>query len=67
MKEFKRYLSYIGKYKVSYWSIFVMTLITSVLLDLMYPYMNKLIFNALEYRDMRRQSLLCNWNEVTIR
>lgn len=29
-----------------------MTLITSVLLDLMYPYMNKLIFNALEYRDM---------------
>jgi ABC-type multidrug transport system, ATPase and permease components len=51
MKEFKRYLSYIGKYKVSYWSIFVMTLITSVLLDLMYPYMNKLIFNALEYRD----------------
>ncbi|MDE6913416.1 MAG: ABC transporter ATP-binding protein/permease [Lachnospiraceae bacterium] len=52
MKEFKRYLSYIGKYKVSYWSIFVMTLITSVLLDLMYPYMNKLIFNALEYRDM---------------
>lgn len=51
MKEFKRYLSYIGKYKVSYWSIFIMTLITSVLLDLMYPYMNKLIFNALEYRD----------------
>lgn len=51
MKEFKRYLSYIGKYKVSYWSIFIMTLITSVFLDLTYPYMNKLIFNALEYRD----------------
>jgi len=51
MKEFKRYLSYIGKYKVSYWSIFIITLITSVFLDLTYPYMNKLIFNALEYND----------------
>lgn len=28
-----------------------MTLITSVFLDLTYPYMNKLIFNALEYKD----------------
>ncbi|MBE5875707.1 MAG: ABC transporter ATP-binding protein [Lachnospiraceae bacterium] len=53
MKELKRYLSYIGKYKVLYWSIFVFTLITSVLLNLLYPYMNKLIFNALEYNDRR--------------
>ena len=51
MKELKRYFSYIGKYKVSYWSIFIITLITSVLLNLIYPYMNKLIFNALEYQD----------------
>lgn len=51
MKELKRYLSYIGKYKFSYWSIFIVTLVTSVILTLIYPYMNKLIFNALEYRD----------------
>lgn len=51
MKELKRYLSYIGKYKFTYWSIFIMTLIMSVLLTLAYPYMNKLIFNALEYQD----------------
>ena len=51
MEELKRYFSYIGKYKVSYWCIFIITLITSVLLNLIYPYMNKLIFNALEYQD----------------
>lgn len=51
MRELERYFSYIGKYKMSYWSIFIITLITSVLLNLIYPYMNKLIFNALEYQD----------------
>lgn len=51
MKELKRYLSYIGAYKVPYWSIFIVTLITSALLTLAWPYMNKLIFNALEYGD----------------
>ena len=62
MKEFKRYLSYIGKYKAAYWSIFIITLITSVILNLTYPYMNKLIFNALEYRDKNlfaRAVILC--------
>lgn len=53
MKDLKRYLSYIGKYKALYWSIFVFTLITSVILNLLYPYMNKLIFNAVEYRDRK--------------
>ncbi len=51
MRELKRYFSYIGKYKVSYWAVFIMTLITSVVLNLAYPYMNKLIFNAMEYGD----------------
>lgn len=51
MKELKRYISYIGKYKFVYWSIFIVTLITSVIITLVYPYMNKLIFNALEYSD----------------
>ncbi len=51
MRELKRYFSYIGTYKISYWSIFIITLVTSVILNLIYPYMNKLIFNALEYQD----------------
>ena len=51
MKELRRYLSYIGKYKFLYWSIFAGTLMTSAILTLAYPYMNKLIFNALEYGD----------------
>lgn len=62
MKELKRYLSYIGAYKVPYWSIFIVTLITSALLTLAWPYMNKLIFNALEYGDrglFGRAAALC--------
>lgn len=62
MKELKRYLSYIGAYKVPYWSVFIVTLITSALLTLAWPYMNKLIFNALEYGDrglFGRAAALC--------
>lgn len=60
MKELKRYFSYIGTYKTSYWSIFIITLISSVILTLLYPYMNKLIFNALEYRnqDLFKQAVI---------
>lgn len=62
MRELKRYLSYIGKYRVSYWSIFIGTLVTSIMLTLIYPYMNKLMFNALEYRDKdlwKQAAVLC--------
>lgn len=62
MKELKRYFSYMGKYKVAYWTVFIMTLITSVLLNLAYPYMNKLIFNAVEYRSselLNKAIILC--------
>lgn len=62
MKELKRYFSYIGKYKTAYWTVFVFTLVSSAVLTFAYPYMNKLIFNALEYRDMeifRRALVLC--------
>lgn len=60
MKELKRYFSYIGKYKPAYWAVFIMTLVTSAALTLAYPYMNKLIFNALEYgdREMFRQAVV---------
>ena len=53
MKELKRYFSYIGKYKTAYWTVFVFTLVSSAVLTFAYPYMNKLIFNALEYRDIQ--------------
>lgn len=62
MKELKRYFFYMGKYKVAYWTVFIMTLITSVLLNLAYPYMNKLIFNAVEYRSselLNKAIILC--------
>lgn len=62
MKELKRYLSYIGKYQFAWWSIFIMTLVTSVVLNLTYPYMNKMLFNAMEYRDralFARAAALC--------
>lgn len=62
MKELKRFLSYIGKYKFAYWSTFIVTLVTSLILTLVYPYMNKLIFNALEYDDkdlFARAVILC--------
>ncbi len=42
--------------------VFIMTLITSVVLKLTYPYMNKLIFNAMEYRDkelFQRAAIIC--------
>lgn len=62
MKELKRYVSYIGKYQFSYWSNFLVTLATSVMLTLLSPYMNKQIFNALEYEDKElfvRAAALC--------
>ncbi len=62
MKELKRYLSYIGKYGFPYWSIFTGMLFVSVVLTLAFPYMNKLVFNALEYRDRElfmRAAALC--------
>ena len=51
MGELRRYFSYMGKYKIAYWTVFLFTLASSSALTFTYPYMNKLIFNALEYRD----------------
>lgn len=62
MKELKRYFSYIGRYKTAYWTVFIFTLVSSAVLTFSYPYMNKLIFNALEYRDtdlFRRAVIMC--------
>ena len=51
MQEIKRYFSYIGKYKGTYWAIFISTIISSMLLSLLYSYMNKFIFNSIEYKN----------------
>lgn len=62
MREPKRFFSYMGKYKVSYWCVFILTLLTSAVLNLAYSYMNKLIFNAMEYGDyelFRQAAVLC--------
>lgn len=54
MKEFKRYISYMGKYRFRYWSIFVVTVVMAALLDILYSYANKMIFNSIEYKDQTR-------------
>jgi len=62
MRELKRFFSYIGKYKVVYWTILIMTLFTSAMLNLTYSYMNKLVFNAIECRNrelFRRAVIVC--------
>lgn len=52
MKELKRYFSYLGTYKIAYWGVFLFTMLASIILGLATPYMNKMIFNALEYSDI---------------
>ena len=62
MRELKRFFSYIGEYKVPYWTILIMTLLTSAMLNLTYSYMNKLVFNAIEYRNQelfKRAVIVC--------
>lgn len=51
MKELKRYFSYLGKYKGVYWQIFLITLMMSAGIKVLYSYVNKLVFNAVEYGD----------------
>ncbi len=59
MKDLKRYFSYIGKYKKSYFLILGITIIFFSAMDLFYSYLNKLIFNAIEYQDIEKFYLAC--------
>lgn len=52
MGELKRYFSYMGKYKGFYWSNFVVTLLVSATIEVLYSYMNKLVFHSVEYSDI---------------
>ena len=62
VKELRRYLSYMGKRKYIYWTVFVITLATSAGLDLATSHMNKLVFNGVEYANeelFTRGIILC--------
>lgn len=62
MRELKRYFSYMGKYKYSYWLILSITIFSSAMLGVLNSYMNKLFFNAVEYGDgekFRLAAMLC--------
>lgn len=53
MNELKRYFAYLGKYKRIYWINFSITLIVSACLKIAYSYMNKMLFNSVEYQDKK--------------
>lgn len=53
MGELKRYFSYMGKYKGFYWSNFVVTLLVSATIEVLYSYMNKLVFHSVEYGNVK--------------
>lgn len=57
MNELKRYFSYIGKYKGVYWCNFVITLLLSAGIEVIYSYMNKMVFNSAEYGDFKKFEL----------
>lgn len=53
MQELRRYFSYIGKYKKQYWTVFMITLLSSASLNVIFSYMNKLLFYAVENRNKK--------------
>lgn len=52
MKDFKRFLSYMGKYAFIYWFILITTLIIESLLQILYSYVTKRIINAIEFQNI---------------
>lgn len=59
MKSVKRYFSYIGKYKTAYFTILAVTILFSAFMEVLYSYMNKAVFNAVEYRDIDKFKSAC--------
>lgn len=53
MSALKRYFAYLGKYKKAYWVNFVITLVVSACLRILYSYMNKLLYNSVEYQNKK--------------
>lgn len=48
----KKFFSYIGKYKKKYWLTIMLAVSVNTFLSITMAYMNKLVFNAIEYNDM---------------
>ena len=48
MKDTRRFLQYIGKYRFYYWLILIITLITESALQVLYSYVTKQTINAIE-------------------
>ena len=46
MKDLKRFLSYMGKYRFAYWFILITTLIMESSLQILYSYVTKKTLNA---------------------
>lgn len=53
MKDTRRFLQYIGKYRFYYWLILIITLITESALQVLYSYVTKQKINAIEFQDMQ--------------
>ncbi|MGN0377572.1 MAG: ABC transporter ATP-binding protein [Suilimivivens sp.] len=53
MKDLKRFLSYMGRYRFPYWSILITTLIMESSLQILYSYVTKKTLNAIEFQNMQ--------------
>lgn len=53
MKDTRRFLRYIGKYRFRYWLILIITLITESALQVLYSYVTKQTINAIEFQNMQ--------------
>ena len=53
MKDLKRFLSYMGKYRFAYWFILITTLIMESSLQILYSYVTKKTLNAIEFQNMQ--------------
>lgn len=53
MKDTRRFLQYIGKYRFRYWLILIITLITESALQVLYSYVTRQTINAVEFQNMQ--------------
>ena len=53
MKDTRRFLQYIGKYRYRYWLILIITLIIESALQVLYSYVTKQTINAIEFQNMQ--------------
>ena len=52
MKDFKRFLSYMGEYRFTYWFILITTLLIESFLQILYSYVTKRTINAIEFQNI---------------